>query len=221
MDNPDGYAWRIMSNQQWPPPGNQQNPWSQQDPTWRPPHFQDAQGRDPRQPFGQPPAAPPPSLEQLAPPKKPTSALVIVLAVIGVIAAVLIGMQFFGGPPSASPSPSPSAQAQPTETRTGNYIPFEGNGDGVFEIVSQRWESDGLHLRIRVEINTGEYGFALFAFTNDTRDSYDPIDPSTFTVSAGQPVERDVTFVMPRADSTIVLTTPSGRVALNALTVKG
>jgi hypothetical protein len=47
------------------------------------------------------------------------------------------------------------------------------------------------------------------------------VDPFPFTVRAGVPYEADVMFAMPQADSTIVLATPSGRVALNALPVPG
>lgn len=212
-----------MSNQQWPAPGNQpNNPWAHQDPNWRPTDFHDARGRDPRQPFGQPPAAtPPPSIEELAPPKKPNSTLFLILGVVGLVAAIVIGMQVFGGSPDPTPTQSQSAGVtpEPTASRTGNFIPFEGNGDGVFEILSHQWYGDELRLRVRVEVNTGEYGFSLFAFTNESRESYDPVDRSSFTVREGEPVERDVTFVMPNADSTIVLTTPSGRVALNALPI--
>ena len=59
----------------------------------------------------------------------------------------------------------------------------------------------------------------MFAFTNASREAFDPLDPSPFTVRAGVPYEADVLFAMPNADSTIVLATPSGRVALNALPV--
>lgn len=214
-----------MSNQQWPspggPPGN--NPWAQQDPNWRPTQFHDAQGRDPRQPFGQPSSVPPPSLDDLAPPKKPNSTVFIVVGIVGLIAAVLLGMQFLGGDPDDPPvaTSSQSAAPDPTATRTGNFIPFEGNGDGIFEIVRYEWVGDELRLRIRVEVERGEYGFAVFAYANATREPYDPIDRSSFIVSEGEPVERDVTFIMPNADSTIILTTPSGRVVLNALPVKG
>lgn len=212
-----------MSNQQWPPPGSQQNnPWAQQDPNWRPQQFHDAQGRDPRQPFGQSDHRQP-SIEELTPPRKSKGVWGIVIGVVVLIATLLVGAQFFtGGPaePAAPVSASADAQATPTESRTGNYIPFEGNGDGIFEIVDYQWGEQELRLRIRVEIETGEYGFAVFAFTNESRDSYDPVDPSSFIVRAGEPVEREVTFYMPQADSTIVLTTPSGRVALNALPVE-
>ena len=212
-----------MSNQQWPSGGNQpNNPWAQQDPNWRPPQFHDAQGRDPRQPFGQPAAAPPPP-EQWEPPKQSKKSLWLVLGAVAAIAALVIGLQLFS-------SSSPEAQSSETNgpnfataspSRTGNYVPFEGNGDGSFEIVSYEWTDVGVDLRIRVDVEHGEFGFGVFAFTNETRHSYDPVDMRAFTVTAGTPYEADVSFVMPRADSTIVLTTPSGRIALNALPIKG
>ncbi|MBB1484807.1 hypothetical protein H5392_13170 [Tessaracoccus sp. MC1865] len=212
-----------MSNAQWPPPpGNGNNsPWASQDPSWRPTQFHDAQGRDPRQPFGQQPPAPP-SYEDLQPPKRPRSSLFIVLGVVVVTAVIVVGMQFLGAAsPESGASPSAAATAEPSPERTGNFIPFEGNGDGIFEIVGYSWNGDQLDLRIRVEVEQGDYAFAIFAFTNETRLSYDPVDMRAFSAREGQPYEGTVTFIMPRADSTIVLTTPSGRVALNALPVKG
>ncbi len=210
-----------MSNQQWPPPGGRQDsPWAHQDPGHRAPQFHDAGGRDPRRPFGQAPTPPPPDHE-LRPPRPKGPIVAVVVAVVVVIAAVVGGLQLIGAEPAAQPTASPSAVAGPTAQRTGNYIPFEGNGDGIFEIVSHRWTDDGLELRIRVEIEHGEYQFGLFAFTDDTREAYDPLDPRPFTVRQGAPYEADVFFPMPRADSTIVLSTPSGAVALNALAVPG
>lgn len=212
-----------MSNAQWPPPrgGNSNSPWASQDPSWQPTQFHDAQGRDPRQPFGQ--QAPLPNGEDLEPPKRPKSgAVLVVLGVVVLIGAIVLGMQFLGGPadePAAGPAPT--ASVEPTPERTGNFIPFEGNGDGIFEIVNYAWQGDQLNLRIRVEVQHGEYAFAVFAFTNETRLSFDPVDMRAFTATANAPYEGDVTFFMPDADSTIVLTTPSGRVALNALPVKG
>ena len=56
-----------MSNQSWQPPQNgANNPWASQDPNWRPTQFHEAQGRDPRTPFGQQPT-PPPNWEDLTP----------------------------------------------------------------------------------------------------------------------------------------------------------
>ena len=212
-----------MSNQQWPPPGEgrDNSPWSHQDPGYRPTQFHDVQGRDPRQPFGQPPA-PPPDPDTVRPPRTPGPTLWIVVGVIVLIGALILGMQFLGGDPAAAPeaSPTPSVAAEPSPTRSGNFIPFEGNGDGIFEIVSHEWTDDGLALKIRVEVEEGEYQFGLFSFTNESREAFDPVDPFPFTVRAGVPYEADVFFVMPNADSTIVLATPSGRVALNALPIE-
>lgn len=178
-------------------------------------------GRDPRQPFGQQ-APPPPSYQDLEPPKRSKGPLFAVLGVVALIAAIVLGMQFLGGPdedPDAPPSVT--STAEPTAERTGNFIPFEGNGDGIFEILEYSWNGDQLNLRIRVEVEQGDYAFAVFAFTNETRLSYDPVDMRAFSARPDDPYEGNVTFVMPNADSTIVLTTPSGRVALNALPVKG
>ena len=212
-----------MSNSQWPPRGNgnPNSPWASQDPSWQPQQFQDAQGRDPRQPFGHQ-APPPPSYEELEPPKRSNAALFAVLGVVALIAAIVIGMQFFGGSgPDQSATPAATATMEPSPERTGNFIPFEGNGDGIFEILDHSWDGDRLDLRIRVEVEHGEYAFAVFAFTNETRLSYDPVDMRAFSASVENPYEGNVTVLMPNADSTIVLTTPSGRVALNALPVKG
>lgn len=212
-----------MSNPQWPQgqDPHSQSPWAAQDPSWRPQQFRDTQGRDPRQPFGQQ-APTPPQFEDLEPPKKSNTAVFAVVAVIAVIAAIVLAMQFFGGT-TAEPAAAPSvtSTAEPSPERTGNFIPFEGNGDGIFEILNYSWNGDQLNMRIRVEVERGEYAFAVFAFTNETRISYDPVDMRAFSATSSAPYEGDVSFIMPNADSTIVLTTPSGRIALNALPVKG
>lgn len=209
-----------MSNSQRP---NHDSPWASQDPNWHPTDFRDAQGRDPRAPFGQASSAPPP-YNDLEPPKRPTSSLLIVLGAVGLVGAIILGMQFIGAGDS-SPSPTPTApattSAEPTPERTGNWIPFEGNGSGTFEILSYEWTEDTLTAKIRVDVSEGEFGFSVFAFADKTRTSYDPDDVSGFTVRTGTPYVGEVVFHMPKADSTLVLATPSGRIALNALPVKG
>lgn len=211
----------IMSNSQWP---QNNSPWSSQDPHWRPSEFQDAKGRDPRAPFGQAPTPDPGGYQDLEPPRRPNPTLFIVLGAIVLIGGIVVGMQVLGGSApetqTATPSASAPASVEPTTQRPGTSIPFEGNGNGTFEILSARWNGDSLTARIRVEVQEGEYGFSVFAFSNASRASYDPVDAQGFSVRAGQPYEADVTFEMPNTDSTIVLATASGRTALNALPVK-
>ena len=227
-----GHRWvrlPIMSNQNWPPPPNQgNNPWASQDPNWRPQQFQEAAQRDPRTPFGQQPT-PPPSWEDLTPPpQRKGPYLWVALGAVVVIAAIAVAILVFGPDPAPVATASPdqaatASQPAPSPQRTGNFIPFEGNGNGIFEVVSYTWVNDSqLEARIRVEVEEpGDFGFAVFAFTNDTRLSYEPQAPDGFFASKDNPYEGDVTFLMPRTDATIMLTTSSGRISLNALPIKG
>lgn len=172
-------------------------------------------------PFGQTQPSPPPDLE---PPRRSNPALFVVLGVVVLVGALVIGMQIFGAPaptPTASATPSSSAPGSPSPSRSGEWIEFEGNGDGVFELVKRQWTADGLAVTIRVEVKRGQYDFSLIAFSNESRKSYNPNNDSTFTASVDEPFEGTFFFKMPRQDSTIVLSTPTGRVALNALPVKG
>lgn len=208
-----------MSNQQWPHPGQDpRSPWASPDPNWRPPQFHDAPGRDPRAPFGQSAPAGP---DLAPPPRRSTRGIYLLIAVVVLIAALVLGMQFFGSPrssESASASLSPSA---PTATRSGNWVPFEGNGDGTFEVMSHRWTETGLSVKVRVEVSSGEYNFRMYVYINKSRESYEPYSLDVFTASVDQPFEETVEFVMPRGESTLVLATPSGRTALNGLPIEG
>lgn len=117
-----GYAGRIMSNQP-------ENPWASQDPNWRPSQFGDAQGRDPRQPFGQQaPQQPGYGYQELQPPRRPNRSMWVVLAAVGIVAALIIGMQFFGAPAPEEPQPTQTASgtAAPSPTRTGELHPLRG-----------------------------------------------------------------------------------------------
>jgi len=196
----------------------QDNPWAQQDPHWRPPQFHDAAGRDPRVPFGQPP--PPPLPEPLEPKGPNPRVWIAILAAVLVVAIGLVSLQFFVGvdPDDTAPTMPPVA-TQPAPTRTGNYKPFDGAVSGVFELTATRWTSSGLEVDYRIEVErVGD--FAFFAYTNSTRESYLPEGDPRVTAYPEEPATGTLVFPMPNADTTVVLSGPTGQTAIQALPVK-
>lgn len=213
---------------------NEQSPWAQPDPRWRPQSYHDAKGRDPRQPFG----GPQPGL-QGNPPHQPTIEdfreqgtggppwWLVVVGIVAAIAVVLVALQIIGGEQEALPSATPSASTSPQDEETpgssatgGNAIPFEGHGTGVFELLSQRWTADGLEVEFRVTLDAGEQSYSLYMFNNSTMEVADPVDTAPFYVSADTPYTGSARFYVEQTEGTLVLTTGFGR-ALTALPVKG
>lgn len=228
----------TMNNQQWPPPGNGsqpgpagQSPWSQPDSRWSPQNYRDAPGRDPRQPFGQsagpPPAAP--DIDQFEPPRQANrKTLWLGIGIVAAIVALVLVLQFMGGFTASDPaaSPTPSAQSgeqgsvpEPVATG-GTSIPFEGNGKGLFEIVSQEWADGGLRIQYRITLDEdqGERSFALYMFTNATLEVADPVNYELATARSGEPFTGTVEFAVDRAQSTLVLASSFGT-ALTALPI--
>lgn len=212
---------------------NEESPWAHQDPRWQPQSYQDAQGRDPRLPFGQPnpqagPAPHTPSISDFREPRRggPPWWLVAV-GVLAAVALVLITLQVVSGEgaPTASPSPTPSVTASESETPSssatgGNAIPFEGNGTGVFELLEQDWGAEGLVVRFRVTLDSGQQSFGVYMFSNTTMQVSDPLDTTPFDVTAGQPYEGTATFAVEQGEATLVLTSAFGS-AVTALPIKG
>ncbi|HMR48585.1 MAG TPA: hypothetical protein PKE40_04045 [Arachnia sp.] len=199
-----------------PPPPD--SPWAQQDPHWRPPQFHDAAGRDPRAPFGRP--APPPPTEPLEP-KGPGPRVWIAVAVAALIVAVgLFSLQFFIGVDPEDTAPTlPPVVTQPEPTRSGNFKPFDGAVTGVFEITASRWTDSGLEVDYRIEVEqVGDFTF--FAYTNSTRNAFEPEPNLIVTAFPDEPATGTLVFPMPNADTTVVLSGPSGKTAIQALPVK-
>lgn len=239
-----------MSNSQWPPPPVQQpgpppgqSPWSQPDPRWTPQSYHDTSGRDPRRPFGSPSGGtqPPYGQPQGSPPQQPSidsfqaprsslgKPILIGVAIVGAIAILLVALQFFGPGTTASPSPTPAvtqsagATSMPTAAETsGTKIPFEGNGTGTFEVLSQSWSGDSLVVKLRVTLDEGQStkSFSTYVFNNQSMQVSDPTDTTPFSVTAGQPYEGTFTFNVPKGKTTAVLASGSGR-ALTALPING
>ncbi len=227
-----------MSNQQWPPPrGNgsssgpdSQSPWSQPDARWSPQDYRDSAGRDPRLPFGQ--AAEPvqaPDMRQFEPPRHSNrKTLWLGISIVAAIVALVLVLQFTGGFSSPETSTSPTsgtdASSEPSLSPAiagGTAIPFEGNGTGLFEILSQEWTADGLSIRYRISLDEGqgERSFSLYMFTNSTLEVADPVNYELATVSSGNPFTGTVQFAVEQGKATLVLSSFS--TALAALDIQG
>lgn len=179
-------------------------------------------------PYGQrPPSA---SIDEFQAPRSSVAKpLMIGLAIVGAIGILLVALQFFGGEPTASPSPtvastpSGSPDTLPTAVATsGTTIPFEGNGEGTFEVLSQNWTDNGLVVEIKVSLNPGQgtESFTTYAFNNESMQVVDPTDTTPFTASEDQPYTGSFTFTLPEGKATLVLASGAGR-ALTALPIRG
>ncbi|WP_147454071.1 hypothetical protein [Tessaracoccus antarcticus] len=238
-----------MSNQQWPPPpgngppqGNRpsqgngarpgppdQSPWAQPDARWSPQSYRDSQARDPQKPFGQPTTpAPAPGIDQFEPPPRFTrKTLGWGVGIVATIVVLVLVLQLTGSftptdpTPSASPSAAVTEGASPVPAATGGTsIPFEGNGTGLFEILSQEWTDTGLSITYQITLDEGqgERSFSLYMFTNSTLEVADPLNSELAVAASGKPFTGTVEFSVVRAKSTLVLASGFGA-ALTALPI--
>ncbi len=233
-----GIVVSIMSNQQWPPPGgngpppspDNRSPWSRPDTRWSPQNYKDTAGRDPRLPFGQgtEPAQAPDMRQFEPPPRTDKKTLWLGISIVAAILAIVLVLQFTGGFSSPEPtiSPTPSTQPSPEPSLSpaiagGTAIPFEGNGTGLFEILSQEWTAEGLFIDYRISLDEGqgERSFSLYMFTNATLAVADPLNYELVTVRSGEAFTGTVQFAVERGRGTLVLSSFS--TALAALDITG
>lgn len=225
------YAGATMSNSQWNPnherPPQGPSPWQQQDPSWTGPQFHDQQGRDPRQPFGQQraPHQQAPSIDDYAhdpaQERRNKRQLLIIGAVMAVIAAIFISLQFLGGNDTAGPDPDstegPQISYDPSAAATNSsVVPFEGNGTGTFEVLDYSWDGDLLTVKYRITLEEGRQNFSVFVFSNETKMQHDALEDTASDVTSDSPYEGTATFQLEQGDATLVLGTGAGR-ALTAL----
>lgn len=211
---------------------NDQSPWSKPDPRWQPQDYRDVQGRDPMQPFGAPsqPESGPSSIDDYrAPGPGRIPWWLLVLAFIAVVALILVALQVFGADPdvqatpAASTSASRTAPPSPTDTGSatvGNSIPFEGNGTGTFELLTENWDATGVTLNFKVSVDSGRSEFVVYLFENDSMAINDPVDLTAFDVEAGTPATFTARFEVRRGPGTLVLASSYGQ-ALTALPIRG
>lgn len=184
-------------------------------PQWQPPQ---QGGRDPRIPFGapqQPSQQPAPQIEDYQQPRTGLGrTLVIVIAVVTVIGATLIGLQFLGSP-QAAPTPDPS-RIGPSAIKTSlgassTSIPFDGYGTGTFEIISRTWGDRTLDVEIKVTLTEGQGTYTTYAFSNETMASADPVEGDPFHISSGESKVAHFQFYLEHSEATLVLATSGGK----------
>lgn len=203
-----------MSNQQWP---SGPNPWSQPSQGWQPPKFQEHPGRDPRAPFNAQSAAPTPEIDVPKKPVWPIGVAVILATVIGLGLLIYLPGQK-PAEPSAQPPASSTVASSPKPT--GNALPFDKFGGGIFEIIQHSWVEDGLELEYRITLNEGTNSFRIIAYLDETRESYLSNEDETIFVDSASPATGKLRIAMPRGDSTIILSSNTGR-PVTALAVSG
>lgn len=168
-------------------------------------------------------------MRQFEPPRQTNKkTLWLGISIVAAIVVLLLVLQFTGGftSPETSASPSPITEAAPEASLTpassgGTAIPFEGNGTGLFEILSQEWSADGLTIDYRISLDEGqgERSFSLYMFTNATLEVADPLNYELATVSSASPFTGTVQFAVERGKGTLVLSSFS--TALAALEITG
>ncbi len=168
-------------------------------------------------------------MHQFEPPRRANrKALWLGGSITAAIVVLVLVLQFTGGfapaPTSTGPASSTDASQQPSLSPAiagGTAIPFEGNGTGLFEILSQEWGADGLTIQYRISLDEGqgERSFSLYMFTNATLEVADPVNYELVTVSSGDPFTGTVQFAVERGRGTLVLS--SFTTALAALDITG
>lgn len=162
-------------------------------------------------------------MHQFEPPRRTNkTTLWLGISIIAAIVALVLVLQFTGGfaspetsaSPASSTAPSPEPSLSPA-IAGGTAIPFEGNGTGLFEILSQEWGPDGLTIDYRISLDEGqgERSFSLYMFTNATLEVADPVNYELATVRSGEPFTGTVQFAVERARGTLVLSSFSTALA--------
>ncbi|MFZ1412832.1 MAG: hypothetical protein WAS07_15385 [Micropruina sp.] len=224
-----------MSHSSWPsdpPPPHPQQPWPGNYPApqapvpWRPQLPTPADERpDPTRALGQQQPASV-HIDAFAAPKNHTPLLVTIAALVA-LALVIVG----GIVINAQPRPAPTVSATPTRVSSPDNLPGlpftspDGRVSGRWEVLSSRWDSEGVTVQVRVHAVDGTVTYSFMAFANQGATVHDPVPGSSRPeLGTGQIAEGDTAigylyFEVPREDMTLILATGTGR-QMSALVVK-
>ena len=186
---------------------SERSPWSHPDPRWQPQSYQDAPGRDPKQPFLSPRQSEEAEKHSIEDFRKPKSGgppwWLWAIAVLVAAVLLLVVLQIIDPEDSAGPIPGASDP-------DGTSIPFEGNGDGVFEILDQEWDGNELTVDFQVTVEDGESSFEVYMFNNESMEVSYATEPAVFKVSSDAPYKGTAKFFVERGRGTFVLTSNWG-----------
>jgi hypothetical protein len=142
----------------------------------------------------------------------------LLIALIGVIAAVLVAYTALNpGTPSASPSPTdtPSRTPSPSASpRDGTPFTVSATGTtGVWKIIEQRWDDQGLAVLISLTVDTGDLTCYFNALPNNGQETVrgettglSPPFPST-VIAQHTTATGWVYFAIPRSTTLVFLRT--------------
>jgi len=181
------------------------------------------------QPWQDPRRRRPVDISAYAPPRRGPGALWLVLVGVVLVGAVVAALLARPTAPTVAPSPSATAPAGAGSTaHPGMPFAMPGNpaATGRWEVLSHAWSDAGLTVRVRVTCDTDTISYGFMAFANQGADVYQPEagvrepEIGSGVLRAGGSITGYVFLPMPRGESTLILTTSTGR-QVSALPIAG
>lgn len=177
----------------------------------------------PNQPYDQQPMSRT-NIANYAPPRAKTSVIVAAAIVVALLGVLLAGALIKAAGPSR---PTPTVTSESTASSEPG-MPFTVPGSastGRWEVLDRAWTSDGVLVHVRVTATSGTLGYAFEVYakgestpTMPTKGVRSP-DLSSGQLSEGDSADGYLFFKIPHAESTLFITTRSGR-AISALPIR-
>jgi len=186
------------------------------------PQGQPPQAQPGQAPLGWTPASA--DISQYAAPRVRTSTVVVIVAALALVGVLFAGV-FLRRPDSPTATPT---SASPTSSVSAAGMPFTMPSDpdstGRWEILGREWSTAGVSVHVRISAASGTISYAFQAYGKSSQDATAPTrggrqpELSTGILSAGEVADGYVFLELDRGDSTLFLTTRSGR-AISALPI--
>lgn len=168
----------------------------------------------------------PADISNYAPPKPRTSWIVAGVAALVLLGLVIGGMLLRAATPSPAPTTSPSATSSTSSLPGLPFtMPSDPSSSGRWEVVDRDWTSTGVSIRVRVYCTAGRVTYGFLAYAKNASDATSPISGdrvpqlTTGSLRTGEVADGYIFLQIPHAESTLFLTTSSGR-AISALPIR-